>query len=36
MQNPFTLSFGKEPISFIDRGRQSREIIDEFSDVSPS
>jgi hypothetical protein len=36
MQNPFSLSFGKEPISFIERGKQSREIIDSFSDENPS
>ena len=26
MTNPFSLSFGKEPLSFIERGRQSRLI----------
>lgn len=36
MTNPFSLSFGKEPLSFIERGRQSREIIDGFSEVNPS
>ena len=32
MTNPFSLSFGREPLSFIERGRQSREIIDSFSE----
>ena len=36
MTNPFPLSFGKEPLSFIERGRQSREIIDGFSEKNPS
>ena len=36
MTNPFSLSFGKEPLSFIERGRQSREIIDGFSEDNPS
>lgn len=36
MTNPFSLSFGKEPLSFIERGRQSREIIDGFSEKNPS
>lgn len=36
MTNPFSLSFGKEPLSFIERGRQSREIIDSFSEENPS
>jgi predicted AAA+ superfamily ATPase len=36
MQNPFSLSFGKEPVSFIDRGKQSREIIDNFSEANPA
>ena len=36
MTNPFSLSFGKEPLSFIERGRQSREIIDGFSEENPS
>jgi hypothetical protein len=31
MQNPFSLSFGREPISFIERGKQSRDIIEGFS-----
>jgi hypothetical protein len=36
MQNPFSLSFGKEPVSFIERGRQSSEIIDNFSTENPA
>lgn len=36
MTNPFSLSFGKEPLTFIERGRQSREIIDGFSEENPS
>lgn len=36
MTNPFSLSFGKEPLSFIARGRQSREIIDSFSEENPA
>ena len=36
MTNPFSLSFGKEPLSFIERGRQSREITDSFSEENPS
>lgn len=36
MTNPFSLSFGKEPLSFIERGRQNREIIDSFSEENPS
>jgi ribosomal protein L20A (L18A) len=36
MQNPFSLSFGKEPISFIERGKQGREIIDGFSGENPA
>lgn len=36
MTNPFSLSFGKEPLSFIERGRQSREIIDSFVEENPS
>lgn len=36
MTNPFSLSFGKEPLSFIERGRQSGEIIDSFTEENPS
>ena len=36
MTNPFSLSFGREPLSFIERGRQSREIIDSFSEENPA
>lgn len=35
MQNPFTLSFGKEPLSFISRDYQNQEIIDNFSSENP-
>lgn len=34
--NPFTLSFGKEPYSFIDQGMQKQEIIDSFTSENPS
>lgn len=30
--NPFSLSFGKEPVSLINRNVQSYEIIDTFED----
>ena len=37
MQNPFSLSFGKEPLSRIDRTKQKDEIIDSFNaEYSPS
>ena len=36
MTNPFSLSFGKDPLSFLERGRQSREIIDSFVEENPS
>jgi primosomal protein N' len=36
MQNPFSLSFGKEPISFIEREKQTSEIIGDFSDENPA
>jgi ribosomal protein L20A (L18A) len=35
MQNPFSLSFGKEPMSFIERGKQRNEIIESFSEENP-
>ena len=35
-RNPFSLSFGKEPISCIDRSMQKVEIIDAFEDDNPS
>ena len=35
MQNPFTLTFGKEPSSFINRDYQSREIIENFTAENP-
>lgn len=35
MQNPFTLTFGKEPFSFINRDYQSREIIENFTSDNP-
>jgi hypothetical protein len=36
MQNPFSLSFGKEPISFIEREKQTSEIIGDFLDENPA
>ncbi len=36
MENPFTLTFGKEPLNRIDRTRQREEIIDGFSGEHPS
>ncbi len=36
MGNPFTLSFGKEPLNRIDRSRQKEEIIDGFLGEHPS
>ena len=35
MQNPFSLSFGKEPISIIDRDLQNEEIIKGFTAKDP-
>ena len=35
-ENPFSLSFGKAPASFIERDFQSREILDGFSAKNPS
>ena len=29
MQNPFSLSFGKEPMSYISRGLQTEEVLDK-------
>ena len=34
--NPFSLSFGKEPVSLINRNVQSYEIIDTFEDENPT
>lgn len=34
--NPFSLSFGKEPVSLINRNVQSYEIIDKFEDENPT
>ena len=34
-KNPFSLSFGKEPVSLINRNVQSYEIIDTFEDENP-
>ena len=34
-QNPFTLSFGKEPLSFIARDYQNQEVIENFSAENP-
>lgn len=36
MKNPFTLTFGKEPISIVERGRQTLEIIEAFTDDNPA
>ncbi len=36
MENPFTLTFGKEPVNRIDRTRQKEEIIDGFLGEHPS
>jgi len=33
--NPFTLSFGKEPLSKIDRFLEENRIIDSFNDENP-
>ena len=35
-KNPFSLSFGKEPVSLINRNVQSYEIIDTFEDENPT
>lgn len=35
-KNPFSLSFGKEPVSLINRNVQSYEIIDTFEDENPA
>ena len=34
--NPFSLSFGKEPVSYIPRDYQSNEILDSFESDTPS
>lgn len=36
MENPFTLTFGKEPLNKIDRSWQKEEIIENFSGNHPS
>ena len=36
MQNPFSLSFGKEPLSFISREIQNEEIIESFNEDNPA
>ena len=36
MHNPFSLSFGKEPMSYIQRDFQSEEIIQSFSGENPA
>lgn len=36
MQNPFSLSFGKEPLSLINRDLQKSEIIDSFQSDNPA
>lgn len=35
-KNPFSLSFGKEPISLINRSMQTAEIIETFEDENPA
>ena len=35
-KNPFSLSFGKEPISLINRSMQTAEIIETFEDANPA
>ena len=35
-KNPFSLSFGKEPISLINRSMQTSEIIETFEDENPA
>jgi len=34
-KNPFTLAFGKEPVSYIERSIQSNEILDSFTAENP-
>ena len=36
MQNPFSLSFGKEPLSYISRGLQTEEVMDSFTSQNPA
>lgn len=36
MENPFTLSFGREPLNLIDRTMQKQEIIEGFEGDNPS
>ena len=36
MENPFTLSFGREPLNLIDRTIQKQEVIDIFDTTNPS
>ncbi len=36
MRNPFTLTFGKSPINYIERTMQKNDIINSFSDDNPS
>lgn len=36
MQNPFSLSFGKKPLSLIDREYQKAEIINSFEGENPA
>ena len=35
-QNPFTLAFGKEPVSFISRDYQNNEILESFTSDNPA
>lgn len=36
MKNPFSLSFGKEPLSLINRSIQTNDIIEHFTDDNPT
>lgn len=36
MNNPFTLSFGKKPLQYVSRISQTREIVAQFNDQTPS
>ena len=35
-KNPFSLAFGKEPVSYVDRDYQSNEILDSFMEENPT
>lgn len=36
IENPFSLSFGMKPVSYINRFAQSQAVINEFSKVEPT